>query len=172
MKWATPAGGGAFTLINTGGSSLTGSSVTVSSIPTTYTDLYVIVRDYSTNTDNDGLLVRVNGDTGTNYAFRDNFTTGAALTWNATRWNVSEGNDNSTADGLTVVYFYDYANTATYKMANYYTVSTDGTNTSNYRYRAGGAFWKTTNAAITSLTFLPEALGTFSSGIVYVYGVK
>ena len=172
-EWATPAaGGGAFTLINSGGSSLTGASVTVSSIPTTYTDLYVIIRDYSTNTDNDGLLVRINADTGTNYAQRDDFTTGAALTWNAARWNVSEGNDNSVADGLTVVYFYDYANTATYKMANYYTVSTDGSNTSNYRYRAGGALYKITNTAITSLTFLPEALGTFSSGTVYVYGVK
>lgn len=172
LKWAAAAGGGAFTLINTGGSSLTGASVTVSSIPTTYTDLYVIVRDYSTNTDNDGLLVRINSDTGTNYAQRDDFTTGAALSWNSARWNVSEGNDNSTADGLTVVYFYDYANTATYKMANYYTVSTDGTNTSNYRYRAGAGLYKVTNTAITSLTFLPEALGTFSSGTVFVYGVK
>jgi hypothetical protein len=170
-EWATPASGG-MTLINAGGTTLTGSSISVSSIPTSYQDLYVIVRDYVTSTDNDGLLVRLNSDTGTNYAFRDNFTTGAALTWNATRWNVSEGNDNSVGDGLTVVYFYDYANTATYKMANYYTISTDGTNTANFRYRAGAGLYKVTNTAITSLTFLPEGGGTFSAGTVFVYGVK
>lgn len=169
--WSTPASG-AMTLINTGGTTLTGSSISVSSIPTTYQDLYVVVRDYVTSTDNDGLLVRLNSDTGTNYSQRDNFTTGAALTWNAARWNVSEGNDNSVGDSLSVVYFYDYANTATYKMANYYTVSTDGTNTTNFRYRAGAGLYKVTNTAITSITLLPEGGGTFSAGTVFVYGVK
>jgi hypothetical protein len=169
--WAAPAAGG-LTLINAGGTTLTGASISISSIPTTYNDLYVVIRDYVTNADNDGLLVRFNSDTASNYAQRAAFATGAALTWNATRWNISEGNDNSVGDGLSIIQIFDYANTATYKMANYYTVSTDGTNTANFRYTAGSGLYKSTTTAITSITLLPEALGTFSGGTVFVYGVK
>jgi hypothetical protein len=171
--WVAVGGaGGGMTLINTGGTTLTGASVSVSSIPTTYNNLYVVIRDYVTNTDNDGLLVRFNSDTASNYAQRVEFASGAALTWNATRWNISEGNDNSVGDGLQVLEIFDYANTATYKMANYYSITTDGTNTANYRYTAGAGLYKSTTTAITSITLLPEALGTFSGGTVFVYGVK
>ena len=104
--WAAPAAGG-LTLINAGGTTLTGASITISSIPTTYQDLYVVIRDYLTNADNDGLLVRFNSDTASNYAQRSAFANGAALTWNSTRWNVSEGNDNSVANGLTVINIFD-----------------------------------------------------------------
>jgi hypothetical protein len=169
--WAAPAAGG-MTLINAGGTTLSGASTSVSSIPTTYNDLYVVIRDYVTNTDNDGLLVRFNSDTGSNYAQRVEFATGAALTYSATRWNVSEGNDNSVGDGLIVMQIFDYANTATNKMANYYSLTTDGNNTANFRYTAGAGLFKSPTTAITSITFLPEALGTFSGGTVFVYGVK
>jgi hypothetical protein len=169
--WAAPAAGG-LTLINAGGTTLTGASISISSIPTTYNNLYVVIRDYVTNADNDGLLVRFNSDTGSNYAQRSAFANGAALTWNATRWNVSEGNDNSVANGLVILEIFDYANTATNKMANYYSLTTDGTDTANYRYAAGGGFYKSPTTAITSITLLPEALGTFSGGTVFVYGVK
>ena len=131
-----------------------------------------MIRDYVTSTDNDGLLVRFNSDTASNYAQRVEFATGAALTWNATRWNISEGNDNSVGDGLQVLEIFDYANTATYKMANYYSITTDGTNTANYRYTAGAGLYKSTTTAITSITLLPEGGGTFSGGTVFVYGVK
>jgi len=43
LKWATPAAGGAYTLLST--TSLTGASTTISNISQSYTDLYVVV-DY------------------------------------------------------------------------------------------------------------------------------
>ena len=36
LKWAAPVAGGGMTLINTGGTTLTGSSVAIGSIPSTY----------------------------------------------------------------------------------------------------------------------------------------
>ncbi len=170
LKWATASSGG-MTLINTGGTTLTGSSITISSIPTTYTDLYVIIRDYRTTTNNDGILVRFNSDSSTKYGQRDQFPTAAGLTFNLTRINICEGNSSTTANSLGIMQVFDYANTTTYKMFNYYYVSTDGTS-GDYRYRAGAGLYNSPTTAISSLNLIPEAGGTFSDGIVYVYGVK
>jgi hypothetical protein len=48
LKWAAPASGG-FTLINSGGTTLSGATTTVSSIPTTYNLLKIIVVGWSIN---------------------------------------------------------------------------------------------------------------------------
>jgi len=68
LKWATAAGGGAnWTLLNTGGTTLSGvQEVTISSI-SGKDKILILVEDASTDTANRSLQVRINGDTGSNY---------------------------------------------------------------------------------------------------------
>jgi hypothetical protein len=65
LKWAAPAGGaGNMVLIASG--SLSGASVTISSL-STYTELYLQVQDATNNTANGYPYVRINSNSGTNY---------------------------------------------------------------------------------------------------------
>jgi hypothetical protein len=49
LKWAASSAGGGYTLINSGGTTLSGATTTVSSIPTTYNLLKIIVVGWSIN---------------------------------------------------------------------------------------------------------------------------
>jgi hypothetical protein len=69
LKWAAPASGGGMTLINTGGTALSGASVTISSIPSTYTNLYILMLGYYTATGDAATYVRFNSDTGNKYTW-------------------------------------------------------------------------------------------------------
>jgi hypothetical protein len=64
-EWTTVSGGG-MTLIST--TSLSGSSVTLSSIPQTYKHLYVRVTEAYAAA-NSNVLIQLNGDTGSNYTW-------------------------------------------------------------------------------------------------------
>jgi hypothetical protein len=64
-EWVTPSAGGGITLIGT--SSLSGASVTISSIPSTYKNLIILVeRAYSASA-NYPMALRFSGDTSSNY---------------------------------------------------------------------------------------------------------
>jgi len=64
-EWATPSSG-SMTLIST--TSLTGASVTLSSIPATYKDLKIIIQNYKPATDGaTSFGVELNGDTAARY---------------------------------------------------------------------------------------------------------
>lgn len=58
--WATPTSGGAFTSLATG--SLSGSTVSITSISQSYTDLYLVLDDISLNADAP-IRIRFNNDT-------------------------------------------------------------------------------------------------------------
>jgi len=60
--WATPAAGGGMTLINTGGTTLSGASITISSIPATYNNLQLVIRDFLPSLDAEPVRIRLNGD--------------------------------------------------------------------------------------------------------------
>ena len=67
LKWATVAAGSNWSLLNSGGTTLTGgSTVTVSGI-SSKDKIMVLVQDASTNTGQAQIAVRLNGDTGYNY---------------------------------------------------------------------------------------------------------
>ena len=67
-EWATPAAGGGMTLINTCGTTLTGASVTIGSIPGTYKNLQLVIRNFLPATDDKGIGIRYNSDSATRYA--------------------------------------------------------------------------------------------------------
>ena len=64
VKWASPAAGGAYTSIATG--SLSGTTVSLTSFSSAYTDLYLIIDDVNISSDA-AITIRFNNDTTANY---------------------------------------------------------------------------------------------------------
>jgi hypothetical protein len=167
LKWATPAAGG-MTVIASG--SLSGASVVLSSIPGTYNDLRLIIRDYIPATSGSPLLVRINNDSGTKYR---------TLTYQTALSNpytfpsdsfIMVDQNNTTSDSLIVCELFDYANATTWKIIRRIATGNDTTtSTSVHVQHSTGIFSGTT--AITSLGLLPNS-GNFTSGTYTLYGVK
>ena len=164
LKWATPTSGG-MTVIASG--TLSGSTVTVSSIPATYNDLIIVVRDVIPSTDSHKIFIRFNGDTAGNYDTRTVATTGG--TWPDTRGTLTGDTDNAVTDSLLYYRVLDYANATTWKMAAGYGLTNNNTTSANFNYYPATVFWRGTSA-INSITIFPEG-GTFG-GTYIIYGVK
>ena len=171
LKWATPAGGGGMTLLAT--LTLTGSSVSSGTISSSYKQLFMWFKGVYFAAPQD-LNVRFNGDTGSNYYYRNSVGAGsggdAVLSYQgygSSSWRVSSADDvsgdiNVANCFLTVMKPSD---------TNYVFGSA-----SAMRNNAGTlANWDTTavynsSAAITSVTVLTGS--TFSGGVVEIYGVN
>jgi len=167
LKWAAAAGGGSYTLINTGGTTLTGSSVTVSSIPGTYRDLYILATNYDPVNDDEQLRFYVNSDNGTKYG--NNFASTGALTFNTTSARLVYAQDNGTSNALGYSFIRGYTEN-TWKIFDGVSITNDKTTPTSYVL---STLYGVTNitAAITSITFINDT-GNFSGGTVYVYGVN
>lgn len=167
--WATPSSGG-MTLIST--TTLTGASVTLSSIPQTYRNLYVVIRDFLPVTDFNDIMFRFNGDTGANRhrELQYSASQSTAVTFNATRIGTNAFTDNAVADGLTTITFPDYANTVTWKKASIEAFTADPTTPTSFQHWTGLGYYNQTSA-ISSLDFFPQA-GNFTSGTLLLYGVQ
>ena len=167
--WATPSSGG-MTLLST--TTLSGASVTISSIPQTYIDLVMYLVNYKPSADTDYPVVQFNSDDGANrYANRiSNYS--ANQSFNATYFPLMQefGNDNSVATGLNWTRIPYYANTTTWKMANTMDLAVNGTTTTNYNHSFAYSYYNQTTA-ISSLKILANS-GTMTSGTIYLYGVK
>jgi hypothetical protein len=170
-EWVTPAGGGGMTLINTGGTTLSGASITISSIPATYNNLQLVIRDFLPSLDSEPIRIRFNGDTGTSYtaylAFAGATASAAANTFIA----ASTGNDNALTNSLVIMDIPDYANTVTYKIANYYGLTTNSSTPSTQIDTRFGSSVFFSTSAISSITIFPDG-GNFTSGTAFLYGVK
>jgi hypothetical protein len=171
LKWAAAAGGGSLTLINTGGTTLSGATTTVGSIPSTYRNLYIVILNYKPATDDARIYVRANADATASRYHNINTATGdgGSLAYNDSTWTLSLGNDNSVAQGLSVFTIYEYANTSIWKMIQGWSMQNNATTTTNISYRSLIGFYNQTTA-ISSLEFWNSA-GNFTSGTVNVYGV-
>ena len=171
VKWAAASSGGGFTLINTGGTALTGSTVTIGSIPNTYKDLEIYVEDFYPNTNGAYVKCYLNGATTTYGGFYQRGQTGAAFnTGNATDPGFPDyGAYNASSKAFTVIRVFDYANTNTYKL---FTMNSSGkvSDTSNQQWSFSQYTLQSTSA-ISSIDFVIST-GTYGGGTVYVYGVK
>jgi len=160
------------TLINTGGTTLTGASITISSIPATFRDLQIIVRNYRPATDDAALAIRFNGDSGSNRYITKEVTTFNNNSFDNTYIKITGGSDNGANNSLCATTIYDYANTSTFKMlqTNASIVPNEITPTNINLSLFQGYYNQTT--AISSLVFFNDAGGNFTSGTLFVYGVK
>lgn len=165
--WTTVASG-SMTSIASG--SLTGSSVTLSSISGSYKDLKLVVYNYRPTTTDLKLMMRWNG-LSTGYRSTPG-TFGSPLTFTDTEMFISTTADGGAASqALIVVDIPQYANTTTWKFQTYNSiVNNETTNTSAAWERNAGL--SNSTSAITSITLLPQAGGTFSSGTYVLYGVN
>jgi hypothetical protein len=168
-EWVAAPSSGGMTLINTGGTALTGSSVAISSIPATFNDLQICIRGFRPATDGTDIQMRFNSDTNTRYRRVNSFSSGTG-TFNETSMKISDDTDNGVDTGFITMTITDYANTSTWKSFFGYAVHSDHTTPANADYDFYMGIYNQT-AAIDSLTFFPGS-GNWTSGTVFVYGVK
>jgi hypothetical protein len=164
-SWASLAAGG-MTLIST--TAMTGASITLSSIPQTYKNLNLIIRNPLPATDNVILSMRFNGDSGNNYAYADTTnTTDQSDPHSGCILHI--GQDNAVAEGMLDVRISDYTNAVSVKTVNSLSVVNNATNTGNWNITGYNCVWDNT-AAITSITLHYQS-GNITSGSVLLYGV-
>lgn len=170
LKWASPASGG-MTLLST--TSLTGASVTISSISQDYNELVLYLEDVVPATDSVDLLMRVNGATGSVYTAQASMTNLESSSTYATSYKVLQEAGNNANDWCNVK-----INIPNYTAA-YYKVWNVLGHYANKNSDAAPPFWSLVGAmggyaattAISSITFLWSS-GNFSTGSVKLYGVK
>jgi hypothetical protein len=161
-EWVTPASGGGLVQLSTG--SLSGTTTTISSISGSYKDLKLVIRNYQPATTNT-LRIRLNGDTGTNYATFESTATAFQYTHIDTSFGPGSDGPSSTGLSLYNIDLYDYANTVTNKMLLMQGL-TEGT---DYSLGLRRGSWKAT-AAIDSITMFTAAASM--TGTYILYGVQ
>ena len=165
--WTTLAASGGITLIST--TTLTGASVTLSSIPQTYKHLQIVVRNFRPATDNSGMQMQFNGNT-TTYSSTGANNASSSIAGSSIS-DVATNTDNGTASGFGFGMIPDYTNTATWKIYEGSSFTNNATTPANYNYqRIAGVFGQT--SAISSITFAPSSGGNFTSGTILLYGVS
>ena len=165
--WATPASGGAMTLLASG--TLSGATTTLASLSASYQDLYLVVRNFKPASANYPLLMYFNYDTAARYTadFATVSTSNTGFSESSIR--ISTSSPVSVNQGLISCTIPDYANTTTWKMLFSDSIINNNTTTTNVNYaRYWGAFNQT--GAISSI-HLTTAVG-LTSGDYYLYGVK
>ena len=173
LQWATPAAGGGMTLINSGGTTLTGGSVTISSIPSTYKDLYLVVRDFLPATDQTDLCVRVNGDSSSSRYYNAYYSTagnmaGNGRTLDESKLFLTKTQFSTSSNSLATAVFPDYTNTNTFKTAIVHSVSNYDATNPTFTGQIG-VYNQT--GVISSLQFFVSS-GNFTSGTFFLYGVN
>jgi hypothetical protein len=165
LKWATSATGG-MTLLST--TTLSSTSVTLSSIPQTYKNLQLVIRNYLPSQDDFSLYVRMNGDStaSRHYSAYSFFVSNTAFDSNS--WT-TQGVDNGTSEGLMAIDIYDYTNTSTWKIARTSIIANHKTTPTNMNLGQINHGYNQTSA-ISSIEIYTDA--TSFSGTALLYGVK
>jgi hypothetical protein len=136
------------------------SSVTFSSIPSTYTDLVLVFNGVS-SADADFRL-QFNGDTASNYS--NTYINGNGSTVGSGRDPVGTIGEGNTGDTVVIANIMNYSNATTYKT----TISRG--NTSNKNVMARVMTWRSTSA-INSIV-ANRSSGNFSTGSTFnLYGI-
>jgi hypothetical protein len=162
LKWATPAAGG-MTLLST--TTLTGASISLTSISGTYIDLVLVITQMFGSSDAAELDIQFNSDTGANYGIQN----GTGLQDGATQIRAVDLITTSTSTykkGQGTITIPRYAN-SDYKFCQI-AISASAAATDLYSVKQG---LYASTSAISSIQLKPSA-GTFSGGTVYLYGVK
>lgn len=167
-SWATPSSGG-MTLIST--TTLSGSTITLSSIPQTYIDLILIIRNYRPVTDGENIRGRFNADaTASRHNSSTTFGASSTTTFAQDYFRISDLVDNTVTTSQFRIQIPDYTNTSTWKQALVYGLSADSTTPTSFHTTFYLAVYNQT-AAISSLE-LYNTSGNFNAGTVLLYGVK
>ena len=177
-EWATPAGSTkSFALLNVGGTSLSGSTTTISSL-SGYDQFMVLLADTSGTSNAPVITVRFNADTGSNYSIVGSVNQAtqtydpsqivnrtASLTANSI--SLTKG-AAQTADRLScAALFIHGANSSGVKV---YQALSGAAGSDNYDQQTRNFMGAWNNSAvISSISFIINA-GDFDAGTVFIYG--
>jgi len=153
------------------------ATVTFSSIPQTYTDLICVIEGRGSRADfDDGVSIRFNSDTASNYSW--SALTGSGTAASSTRQanttsilgRIISASATANARSNLIMHINNYSNTTTYKtvLERYNEPPTGG---ADYGMGAIVGLWRNT-AAITTLSFFSE-VNDFNSGCTFnLYGIQ
>jgi len=165
---AAPAGGG-ITLISTTNYTPGSAALSITSIPTTYKQLYLLWYAFYPSTGAASIFMRVNGDTGNNYVSLGNnipFTDKVGLN----NWTVPNNSSNIDYRAAAFIEIPDYATTANGKLIRHSFTGIFDADPNNNCGIVGNHLYRGTSA-ITSIS-LNTGSGTWSGGVAYLYGGK
>lgn len=172
LKWGTPAGGG-MTLLST--TTLSGATVTISSINQTYKSLIAYVYGVTNSTASGDFRIAVNNDTvGQNFRSLLGDTAGNTDSDNVTNTYIDLNKkaydiQNTNANNFWKIEFPYYSNSSYDKLFTVNGNYTANTGTAKTWYYLWGR--TTGSSAITSLVFSNSG-GNLSAGTVLLYGVN
>ena len=164
--WTTLSSGG-MTLINSGGTAMTGTTVSFTSIPTTYKMLQLHIINVGSS-GNINTIMRFNGDTGSNYSFNSQQNSGTA-------------NQAAFSNGtVTSIQSLGFTNTANNKNSYFiqlpeYTLTSGEqpvyarSNSTDTSFVTSGSYTK--SAAITQIDIISDG-NSWDNGTAYLYGVS
>ena len=170
LKWASPAGAKNFSLLNTGGTALTGAdTITISGI-SSMDQLMIVVQGASitTTTGTTDISLRFNADSGSNYRTSFVSYTSAFNTFGVNGSSVTLGSVGAGADVLDGYLFMSGGATSGLKV---FQGAGGGDDAASNRWRWFGGAW--TGSAITSISIVNTTGGgspNFDAGTIYVYG--
>jgi hypothetical protein len=176
LKWAAPAGGGkSFALLNAGGTSLSGTTTTISSL-SGYDQFFVVVDQASANNPNFSLTLRLSGDTGSNYSYYgarvegpsaySASTNGVAVNQtNGTSWFICKGSSNSNSVINTGILI-SGANSTGVKVVQW-TAGSTASGGNSQRLQIASGIWNN-SSVVSSISIISDE--TYDSGTVYIYG--
>lgn len=171
VKWASASSSPSYSLINTGGTALTGAAtITISGI-SGKNDLFVLIIDASSASGNSNFYIRFNSDTGNNYGYfnplviaPDSVTHDSASTANKVYIGAISANAASTLAGYISV---AGCNSSGIKVIEHSTGSTNATG-GNAQLNTGGGYWSGTGT-VSSISITSDS-GNFDNGTIWVYG--
>jgi hypothetical protein len=151
------------------------ASVTFSSIPSTYTDLVLVINAGPTDGE-EGAQFRLNTDNGSNYSYTSLYGTGSTATSirasNLTAGRLTAGASAGATNTLTsnwIVQFMNYSNTTTNKTV----ISRDNIISGSYpAVETLVNLWRST-AAISTIELRQSGSGQYMAGSTFtLYGIK
>jgi hypothetical protein len=177
VKWATPASSGGMTVIATG--SLSGTSVTISSIPQTYVNLQLVISGATWATTYAQFAFRYNGSSGgssyktyLNGAYGTSASVQSTYEWSEIssynrvyingEWDYTGGLNNQT------ITFENYT-INTYPVIRY---EASYKNNLGYITFANGVFTTNDSSAVSQIQMLNTGSLSFGGGTYTLYGVK
>jgi hypothetical protein len=158
----------------------TGSSITFSSIPSTYKSLQIrtLYKDSSTNSAQEApLYIYFNGDTSGSYAYhylRGDGSSATASGVASTTWMRVDGAgvvSTTGAYGTSIIDIIDYASTTKNKTMRALAGGNGNTTGTNYMVSLSSGVWLNTSA-VTSVTVYAGNAGFASGSSIALYGIK
>jgi|NOAtaT_6_FD_contig_123_27464_length_1203_multi_4_in_2_out_0_2 hypothetical protein len=169
LEWQTVSAGG-MTSIASG--TLSGASVSITSIPGTYNEIWLYVNAVDLSDDDTWTYVQFNSVTsGSKYFEWASGTATATGGGNADSLGLIRASDNAVTTSSALLRLVNYNTTNSHKLGQSISVGIDKTTTTTLLPNSMNHLFNSPSAAITSIQIFPQA-GTFQGGTYALYGVK